>query len=59
MLQSIIGLCRELGVTSCVEGVEDQDMWTLLQDLACDQAQGYLFGRPALVTDSAGAARRA
>jgi EAL domain-containing protein (putative c-di-GMP-specific phosphodiesterase class I) len=26
--------------------VEDQDILTLLQDLGCDQAQGYHIGKP-------------
>ena len=47
ILQSILGLGESLGLTVIAEGVETTEQLTLLRDLGCDQAQGWLW-RPAL-----------
>ncbi|MEO0753700.1 MAG: EAL domain-containing protein [Pseudomonadota bacterium] len=49
VLSSILMLCRELDVSSCMEGVEDKPMMDLVCELGCDQAQGYYLGSPELV----------
>jgi EAL domain-containing protein (putative c-di-GMP-specific phosphodiesterase class I) len=43
---SVIGLAKSLGITSLAEGVEDEATASRLHELGCDQAQGFLFGRP-------------
>lgn len=37
---------HNLGLQVLAEGVEDQAILTLLQNLGCDQAQGYHIGKP-------------
>nr|WP_280955325.1 EAL domain-containing protein [Cohaesibacter intestini] len=47
VLKGIIALGKGLGMTIIAEGVETTDELSLLQDLGCDQIQGYLFAKPA------------
>jgi diguanylate cyclase (GGDEF)-like protein len=42
-----IELARTLGLTTIAEGVEDEGNLHILEDLGCDEAQGYFFARPA------------
>ncbi|MXP63593.1 EAL domain-containing protein [Roseomonas sp. M0104] len=46
VLRATLRLGRELGMTVCVEGVEDQEQLAFLQREGCDLVQGYLLGRP-------------
>ena len=46
IVQSIINLGHNLGMTVCAEGVESADVAKALRDLGCDSAQGFFFGRP-------------
>ena len=46
IVRSILELGSALGLTTVAEGVEDATVVSLLQDLRCDRAQGYLFGAP-------------
>lgn len=46
IVRSILGLCREFGTRSVVEGVETPAELDTLRRLGIDLAQGFLFGRP-------------
>lgn len=46
IVQSIIGLCRNLNLTCVVEGVETSEQMLLLGALGCTNMQGYLFHKP-------------
>jgi diguanylate cyclase (GGDEF)-like protein/PAS domain S-box-containing protein len=46
MVRSVIELTRALGLTSIAEGVESGEQLAVLEELGCDNAQGYLFARP-------------
>ena len=46
IVRSTIQLGHSLGLTVVAEGVEDKTTLDLLAGLGCDQAQGYLLGRP-------------
>jgi EAL domain-containing protein (putative c-di-GMP-specific phosphodiesterase class I) len=43
MTAAMVQMCKALGKTVIAEGVETSSQLELLQDLGCDQAQGYLF----------------
>jgi EAL domain-containing protein (putative c-di-GMP-specific phosphodiesterase class I) len=46
VLEASIALARNLGMTSVAEGVQQRDDWDLLQDLGCEQMQGFFIARP-------------
>ncbi|MEV4314297.1 EAL domain-containing protein [Actinocrispum sp. NPDC049592] len=46
IVTAVIRLGQALGLTTIAEGVEDIAQFTMLRELGCDQAQGYLLGRP-------------
>ncbi len=47
ILQSLVGLAHNLNMTAIAEGIETAEQLGLLQQIGCDEAQGYLLGRPA------------
>ncbi|MCA3560877.1 MAG: EAL domain-containing protein [Aestuariivirga sp.] len=47
VLRAIVKLGHGLGMTVTAEGIETQRQLSLLRDIGCDLAQGYLLGRPA------------
>jgi EAL domain-containing protein (putative c-di-GMP-specific phosphodiesterase class I) len=46
IVRTIIEMAHSLGFTVIAEGVETEEQASLLHLLRCEQAQGYLFGRP-------------
>ena len=46
VVQTIIGLARNLGLRVVAEGVENETQLEELRKLDCDAAQGYYFARP-------------
>lgn len=45
-IASVIKLCHSVGITVCVEGVEEQDELKAVCDLEADCIQGYYISRP-------------
>jgi len=43
---NLVALAHSLGLVAIAEGVESPDQLAVFRELGCDQAQGYLFGRP-------------
>jgi diguanylate cyclase (GGDEF)-like protein/PAS domain S-box-containing protein len=58
MARAVIDLSRALGFTCIAEGVETEDQRAVLDELGCENSQGYLFARPACPTDLAAVLRR-
>jgi diguanylate cyclase (GGDEF)-like protein/PAS domain S-box-containing protein len=46
IVRSVISLAHALRLQVIAEGVESEAQSGLLRELACDEMQGYLFGRP-------------
>ena len=49
ILKNIMNMAKELGIRTLMEGVEDEDVLEFLRQTGCEKAQGYLFGKPALM----------
>ena len=50
---ALINLAKNLGMITVAEGVETEEQAAIMNDLGCDLAQGWLFGRPLGGGDSA------
>lgn len=46
VLESLIQLTRNLGLTVTAEGVETESQFDILKGLGCQQFQGFLLGKP-------------
>ncbi|MCP9784911.1 putative bifunctional diguanylate cyclase/phosphodiesterase [Cyanobium sp. N5-Cardenillas] len=46
IVKATIVMAKELGLMTLAEGVETREQLRMLQNLGCDQFQGYLLGRP-------------
>lgn len=46
IVRSTIDLAHNLGLSVVAEGVENAQVWNMLRELNCDQAQGYHMGKP-------------
>ena len=46
-MESIVEMCRRLGIQVIAEGVETEDELRSLQAMGIDLFQGYLIARPA------------
>jgi diguanylate cyclase (GGDEF)-like protein len=52
IVRSMIELANNLGLETVAEGIEDEEVRTMLNQLGCQTAQGYLIARPASATDT-------
>lgn len=57
LLKAMVTLCRNMGVTTVGEMVEEEADARRLTECGVDFAQGYLFGRPSLTIGRAGLAQ--
>ena len=52
LLRGIVALGRGLGMIVVAEGAEKHGEVDILRQFSCDQAQGYVFARPAVAADA-------
>ncbi len=46
LMRNIVKTSKELGVQTLSEGVESEEHYKFLNEIGCDMAQGYYFGKP-------------
>lgn len=46
IVSDIIDMARRMGITTLIEGVEDEESFEALREMGGDKIQGYLFGKP-------------
>jgi diguanylate cyclase (GGDEF)-like protein len=51
IITSTIGLGHSMGLSVVAEGIEETEAWSLLRQLGCDFAQGYLISKPLAAKD--------
>ena len=51
IIESVVNICRKMGIRVVAEGVETEEQFSLLQQKGCDQAQGYLFSKPVSIQE--------
>ncbi|MET3825660.1 diguanylate cyclase (GGDEF)-like protein [Sphingomonas sp. PvP055] len=59
IIRAVVTLAQSLGMTTTAEGVETEEEYRMVRDLACTKVQGYYFGRPLTVEDARVVALRA
>ncbi len=45
-VDSIVNLAKTLGIKTVAEYVEDEEIYTMIQECGIDYAQGYYVGKP-------------
>lgn len=58
IISAIIALSNSLGMTTLAEGVETEHQLNFLNSVGCDQIQGYLLGKPLVLSDFQKVVRR-
>jgi EAL domain-containing protein (putative c-di-GMP-specific phosphodiesterase class I) len=48
---ALVNLAKSMGMITVAEGVETEEQAVIMNDLGCDLAQGFLFGKPAAVDE--------
>ena len=59
VFEASVAIASRLGLATVAEGVETAADWSLVQELGCDMAQGWMFGRAMPLDEFIAAARRA
>jgi len=59
IVSTIVSLAHSMNLKVIAEGVETEEQANLLRLLRCDEAHGYLFGRPVPPDELEGKLRQA
>jgi EAL domain-containing protein (putative c-di-GMP-specific phosphodiesterase class I) len=54
IVRSTIELAHNLGLSVVAEGVENANIYALLAELQCDEAQGYFMSKPMIFSEFPG-----
>jgi diguanylate cyclase (GGDEF)-like protein len=54
LVSTVVALARAFNMKTVAEGVETWEQLKMLRSIQCDQAQGYLFGRPTAAAEVPG-----
>ncbi|KVZ96223.1 putative bifunctional diguanylate cyclase/phosphodiesterase [Burkholderia ubonensis] len=54
IIRAVLALGKSLGIPILAEGIETHDQLALLAEEGCDEAQGFLLGRPAPLNEIVG-----
>jgi EAL domain-containing protein (putative c-di-GMP-specific phosphodiesterase class I) len=46
IIEAAVMLAHNMGIKAIAEGVENQEVYEILDKIGCDMAQGYLISRP-------------
>lgn len=46
VVRALLDIARNFGLQTIAEGIEGAEQYARLQQVGCDEGQGYLFGRP-------------
>ena len=46
IVRTVISLAHALGLRTTAEGIEERAQWDHLEQLGCDQGQGFIFSKP-------------
>jgi diguanylate cyclase (GGDEF)-like protein len=46
IVRGVVSMARELGIKTTAEGIETKEHLAVAREVGCEQAQGYLLGRP-------------
>ncbi|WP_439604595.1 EAL domain-containing protein, partial [Shinella sp.] len=50
--RALVAMSRETGLRTVAEGIETAEQEAVLQDIGCQEGQGYLYGRPMRKADA-------
>ena len=51
-MRAVLALGKSLNIPVLAEGVETNDQFSILKREGCDEAQGYLLGRPSPILNA-------
>ncbi|MGL5098700.1 MAG: putative bifunctional diguanylate cyclase/phosphodiesterase [Fusobacteriaceae bacterium] len=54
IVKAVIAMCREMGIETIAEGVENSHHFQILKDFGCDRIQGYYISEPGTIRDIEG-----
>lgn len=52
ILRSVVKLAQAIGVSVCIEGIQDSETLTFCREIGADEGQGFYLGRPSEVSVS-------
>lgn len=52
IVEAMVSIAKALGIPVAAEGVETEDQVTVLKEIGCTTLQGYLFGKPAPLSET-------